>query len=123
MNLNLFQIQICTYSLKKATIGGIFYISNIYSKTNNTYLKSYESKQESKHIIYLSANNLFDNAMSKLIPTSGFKWIHPKEFDLDKYTSNSSKGCVLEVDLEYPKELQELHNNYPLARDKIEIKR
>ena len=28
-----------------------------------------------------------------------------------------------EVDLEYPKELWELHNNYPLAPDKIEIKR
>ena len=51
------------------------------------------------------------------------KWIDPKEFDLNKYTSNSSKGCVLEVDLEYPKELRELHNNFPLATDKIEIKR
>ena len=38
-------------------------------------------------------------------------------------TSNSSKGCVLEVGLEYPKELQELYNDYPLALDKIEIKR
>ena len=42
---------------------------------------------------------------------------------MNKYTSNSSKGCVLEVDLEYPKELRELHNDYPLAPDKIEIKR
>ena len=31
------------------------------------------------------------------------KWIDPKEFGLNKYTSDSSKGCVLEVDLEYPK--------------------
>ena len=31
--------------------------------------------------------------------------------------------CVLEVDLEYPKELRELRNDYPLAPDKIEIKR
>ena len=61
--------------------------------------------------------------MSKFLPISGFKWIDPKEFDLDKYTSNSSKGCVLEVDLEYPKELQELHSDYPLALDKTEIKR
>ena len=44
-------------------------------------------------------------------------------FDVNKYTSNSSKGCVLEVDLEYPEELKELHNIYPLAPDKIEIKR
>ena len=29
--------------------------------------------------------------MSKFLPTSGFRWIDPKEFDLNKYTSNSSK--------------------------------
>ena len=61
--------------------------------------------------------------MSKFLPTSGFKWIDLKELDLNKYTSNSLKGCVLEVNLEYPKELRELHNDYPLAPDKIEIKR
>ena len=61
--------------------------------------------------------------MSKFLPTKGFKLIDPKEFDLNKYTSNSSKGCVLEADLEYPKELRELYNNYPLAPDKTEIKR
>ena len=61
--------------------------------------------------------------MSQFLSTSGFKWIDPKEFDLNKYTRNSSKGCVLEVDLEYRKELQELYNDYPLAPDKIEIKR
>ena len=36
--------------------------------------------------------------MSKFLPTSGFKWIYPKEFDLNKYTSNSSKECVIEDD-------------------------
>ena len=56
-------------------------------------------------------------AISKFLPTSGFKLIDCK------YTSNSSKGCVLEVDLEYPKKLRELHNDYPFALDKIEIKR
>ena len=61
--------------------------------------------------------------MSKFLSTSRFKWNDPKEFDLNKYSSNSSKGCVLEVDLEYSKELCELHNDYPLAPDKIEIKR
>ena len=61
--------------------------------------------------------------MSKFLPTSGFKWIDPKEFELNKYTSNISKGCVPEVDLEYPKELLKLQNDYPLASDKIETKR
>ena len=56
--------------------------------------------------------------MSKFLPTNGFKWIDPKKFGLNKYVTNSSKGCVLKVDLEYPKELGELHNDYPLAPDK-----
>ena len=42
---------------------------------------------------------------------------------MNKYTNNIPKGCLLEVDLEYLKELVELHNEYPLAPDKIEIKR
>ena len=42
---------------------------------------------------------------------------------MDKYTGSSLKGCVLEDDLEYPKELWELHNDYLLAPEKIEIKR
>ena len=61
--------------------------------------------------------------MSKFLPTSRFKRIYPKEFDVNKYTSNSSKGCALEFDLEHPKELLELRNDYPSAPDKIEIKR
>ena len=66
---------------------------------------------------------MYRYATSKFLPTTGFKWIDPKEFDLNKYTSNSSKGCVLQVDLEYSKALQKLHNDYPLAPDEIEIKR
>ena len=99
-----------------------FFYFNRHSKVNKKVLKSYDTKQESKHI-YLDANNLWGYTMSKFLPTSCFKRIHPKEFDLNKYSSNSSKGCVLEVDLEYPKELRKLHNNYPLAPDKKEIKR
>ena len=76
-----------------------------------------------KNVIYLDANSLYGYAMSKFLPTSGFKWINPKEFHLNRYTSNSSKGCVLEVDIEYPKDLHELCNHYPLAPDKVEIKR
>ena len=60
--------------------------------------------------------------MSKFLPTSGFKWIYPQEFKLNKYTSSSSKGFVFGVDLEYQKELCELHNDYPLSPDKIELK-
>ena len=108
---------------EKGTRGGVSYISNRCSKVNNKYLNLMTQKQEQKHFIYLDANNLYGYAMSKFLPTSSFKWIDPKEFDLNKYTSTSSKVCILETDLEYRKEFRELHNDYPLAPDKIEIKR
>ena len=46
--------------------------------------------------------------MPKFLPKSGFKWTDPKEFDVTQHTSKNSKECVLEVDLDYLKELQEL---------------
>ena len=86
-------------------------------------MESYNTKQESKHIRYLDANNLYGYVMFKFLPTSSFKWTDPKESYLNKYSSNSSKGYILELDLEYPKELRELYNDYPLTPHKIEIKR
>ena len=61
--------------------------------------------------------------MSKLLPKEVFKWIDPEKFDLNEYTNNSLKGCAFEVDIEYPKNLKELHNDYPLAPEEIVIKR
>ena len=110
--LNLFQMQ-----------RGVSYISKKYNKANNKYLKSSDSRQEQKHIVYLVENNLYGYDMSNFLLTGGFKWIDPNIFELNKYSSNSSKGCVLEVDLEYPKELCELHNDHHLTTDKIEIEK
>ena len=47
--------------------------------------------------------------MSRFLPTNGCKWIDPKEFDFSKYTSNSSKRCVLEADLEYQKKKKKIY--------------
>ena len=54
---------------ENGTRGGISYISNRYSKANNKYLKYYDQKQESKHIIYLDANNLNSYETSNFFPT------------------------------------------------------
>ena len=83
----------------------VSYVSKKYSKDDNRYLKSYDAKQQSNDIIYLGANNLYGYAISKFHPTSGFKWTDLKEFDSNKYSSNKSNNCVLELDIQYPKEL------------------
>ena len=62
--------------------------------------------------------------MSQYLPYNRFKWLYQKEidrFNVDSIEENSSIGYILEVDLEYPSELHDLHNGYPLAQEKLEI--
>ena len=63
---------------EKGMRGGVSYVSKGNNKSKNNYLIFYDQKQESKHIIYLDTNHLCGYAMSKFLPTSGFKWIYPK---------------------------------------------
>ena len=107
--------------IEKGMRGGISYIANRYGKANNKYIKNYNPEEVSKYIMYLDANNLYGWAMSQYLPTGGFKWLTEKEVDLSKYNDESEKGLILEVDLEYPEELHDLHNDYPLAPEKIKV--
>ena len=62
--------------------------------------------------------------MSQYLPTGGFKWMTEKQINninLAKYEENSDKGLILEVDLEYPEELHNLHNDYPLGPEKVKV--
>ena len=111
--------------IEKGLRGGISYIANRYGKANNKYTKDYNKKKPSKYIMYLDANNLYGWAMSQYLPTGGFKWMkqeHIDKLDLGKYQEDSKKGLILEVDLEYPKELHDLHNDYPLGPEKVKVK-
>ena len=110
--------------IEKGLRGGISYIANRYGKANNKYMKKYDEKAPSKYIMYLDANNLYGWAMSQYLPTGRFRWMTQKQIDkidLAKYKEDSDKGIILEVDLEYPKELHDLHNDYPLAAEKIKV--
>ena len=97
--------------------GGIATISHRHAKANNEYMGTeFDSAEESKFISYLDANNLYGWAMSKQLPTSGFEWMTDNELEVWKHLS-----CFLEVDLEYPEDLHDLHNDYPLASERIKI--
>ena len=110
--------------IEKGMRGGVSYIANRYGKANNKYMKEYDEKVPSKYLMYLDANNLYGWAMSQYLPTGNFKWMSDKEIkriDLGKYKADGKKGLILEVDLEYPQELHDLHNDYPLAPEKTKI--
>ena len=46
---------------EKGMRGKVSFISKTYSKANNKFLESSDLKQESNHIIYLDANNGYEN--------------------------------------------------------------
>ena len=93
--------------------------SRIFSRQNKSpgHFQDFQDAYES----CMNANNLYGWAMSQYLPTGGFRWLTEKEInkkDLAKYKEDGKKGLISEVDLEYPQELHDLHNDYPLAPDK-----
>ena len=127
VNLDLISDLNAQLFIEKGMRGGISYIAHRHAVANNKYMKNYDPERESSYIIYLDANNLYGWAMSQSLPVGDFKWLDPSEYEdpedfiLDNYTDETRKGVILEVDLEYPEELHDLHNDYPLAPEKILI--
>ena len=108
--------------IEKGLRGGIFYIAKRYSETNNKYMKNYDPKKSSKYITRLDMNNLHGWAIRRYLSYGGFKWLkNADNFDVNSISENSSVGYILKVDLEHPDELYALHNDYPLAPEKLVI--
>ena len=108
--------------IEKRLRGGISYIVKRYAKANNKYLNDYDSKKPSTFISYLDMNNLYGWAISEYLPCGRFKWLkNIDKFDIMPISEKSPIGYFLEVDLEYPDELHELHNDFPLVPEKFVV--
>ena len=103
--------------IEKGLRGGISYIAHRHAKANNKFIKNYDPDKQSSYIMYLDANNLYGWAMSKPLPYRNFRWVNA-----DSVISKKKGVChIYEVDLEYPEELHDLHNDYPCAPEKIKV--
>ena len=103
------------------------YISMIatrHAKANNPSLPSYNSKFPRQDLIYLDANNLYGHAISQYLLTGGFRIMSSEEvegLDIDALCDESDNGYIYEVDLHYPVELHDLHDDYPLEAESLTI--
>ena len=112
--------------VEKGMRGGMYHAIHRYAKANNKYMKNYDKNIISSYLMYLNATNLYGWAISQKLPVNGFKWIKKlSEFNEDfmkGYDENSDKGYFLEVDVEYPKKLFNLHRDLPFLPERKKIK-
>ena len=108
--------------IEKGLRGGMCQVSKKHMKANNKYMTDYIPDIISSYIMYLDANNLYAVAMSEKLPYAGFEWSNDiaNTDDILKY-NNEDHGYILEVDLHYPKELHDLHSDYPLAPENMKV--
>ena len=106
--------------IEKGTKGGVSYIVKKYAKANNKYMNDYDLEKPLTFITYLYKNNLYGWTICEYLPYEKFEWLENIDgFDVMSINEKSDIGYILEVDLEYPKELHEVHNDYPLAPEKL----
>ena len=127
INLELLSDSNMLLIFEKGIRGGISMISNRYGEANNKYMGNRFNKNKlKKHLMYLDANNLYGDAMSKKLPTHGFKWLTSGE--MENLFNNQVEQvwektpCILVVDLEYPENLHDLHNDYPFCPERVKCK-
>ena len=99
---------------EKGIRGGITQSVNRWAKANNPYMSSeFVPDKPTRYLQYLDANNLYGWAMSQPLPTGWFKWVEVKPDKISQLTKLKSKGYLLEVDVRYPRELHDYHNDLP----------
>ena len=111
--------------VEKAIRGGICHAILRYAKANNKYMKDYNKDEEESFLQYDDGNNLYGFVMIQPLPVDGFKFVkNVSKIDEDfikNYYEDSDKGYILEVDVEYPKKLHDLHGDLPFLPERMKI--
>ena len=88
-------------------------------------MNDYDRKKKSSYIQYLDANNLYDKVMTEKLPVRGFRWMDDiSKIDEDfvkDYDKNDNRGYILDVDVDYPNKLQNLHSDLPFLPERMII--
>lgn len=112
--------------VEKGIRGGASQCSKRYARANNKYMDNFNRDEKSNYIMYLDSNNLYGGSMMENLPIGGYSWVNKakKPFlfsdddEIMDLPDNSETGYIFEVDLDYPKELHDLHNDFPFLPEK-----
>ena len=101
-------------------------VAKRYARANNPRVEGHDPEKPTSHILYLDANNLYGWGMSQALPTGGFRWVEDCEQlakTIGAHPADDAEGFILEVDLEYPEDLRDAHNGYPLAPERMVVQK
>ena len=104
--------------------GGVTGTSTRYCCANNEYNgEGHNSHATHQHIMSWDANSLYGHAMTQPLPTGNFRWMTAEELQNFDAQADLSNGCgyIVEVDLHYPRQLHDLHNQFPLAPERLDV--
>ena len=111
--------------IEKGICGGVSMIGKKYASANNPYVEGYKCNDPHIYLTYLDANNLYGWSMSRPLPQKNFLgWVTDDDiqnFDVNMVPDDADNGYILEVDLQYPEELHDLHSDFPVAPENITI--
>ena len=112
--------------------GGICHASVRYARANNKFMGPlYDPTKPSSYILYVDANNLYGWAMSQPLPDDEYEWVSSDDCQdaMAAFQDRASrdrwydqeKHYIFEVDMDYPSELHDRDDDYPLAPETMTI--
>lgn len=108
---------------EKSIRGGINGLGALrYFEANNKYLDTFDPQKEATFGAFFDVTSLYAGTMQKEMPVGGYKWCPDVTLsEILSTPSDSPFGYFVEVDLIYPTNIHDLHNDLPLAPEKIKI--
>ena len=90
-------------------------------------MKDYDKNKESSYLKCWNVNNLYGWTMSQKLPVNTFEWVEDtSQFNEDfikNHNKEGDKGYLLEVDVQYPVKLHELHNDLLFLPQRMKIEK
>ncbi|XP_055310918.1 uncharacterized protein LOC129573833 [Sitodiplosis mosellana] len=118
--------------IERGSRGGLCQVNKRFVRANNQYMdEKFDPSKEKSYLMYLDVNNLYGHAMSKRLPIGGYEWLNESEIERKFNTPDERKnaaaimdlnddsetGFIFEVDLHYPPEIHDAHNDYPFCAE------
>ena len=124
MKLELLTDIDMVFFIEKGVRGGVLQVSNRFKQDNNPYVDGFDCNKPTSCITYEDTTNLYGLSMSNSLLCSDFRWLTEQEIntlDIQAIKDDSEIGYILSVDLQYPSNIHDFTNDYPLCPEKKHV--